>query len=118
LLFCIEDRSWLVHVLLQPVTTFVKISAVNHFQTNWKVHCAFQLQSSNWNSVQRTVKSPFFYMCCSLHFHNNNSIYPTNAHSLFCKILHRFANMFWSRGIIIRAPHTLNIVMLLYILYI
>jgi hypothetical protein len=48
----------------------------------------------------------------------SNSIYPTNAHSLLCKTLHRFANMFRSRGIIIRAPHTLNIVMLLYILYI
>jgi hypothetical protein len=49
---------------------------------------------------------------------NNNSIYPTNAHSLLCKTLYRFANMFRSRGIIIRAPYTLNIVMLLHILYI
>ena len=45
-------------------------------------------------------------------------MYPTNAHSLLCKTLHRFANMFRSRGIIIRAPHTLNIVMLLYTIHI
>ena len=49
---------------------------------------------------------------------NNNSIYPTNAHSLLCKILHRFANMFRSRGIIIRATYTMNIGMLLYTIHI
>ena len=51
-----------------------------------------------------------FYMCCSVHLHDNNSLYPTNAHSVLCKTLHWFANMFRSIGIIIRAPHTLNIV--------
>jgi hypothetical protein len=45
-------------------------------------------------------------------------MYPTNAHSLLCKTLHRFGNMFRSRGIIIRAPHTLNIGMLLYTIHI
>jgi hypothetical protein len=45
-------------------------------------------------------------------------MYPTNAPSLLCKTLHRFANMFQSRGIIIRAPHTLNIGMLLYTIHI
>jgi hypothetical protein len=60
------------------------------------------------------IQGSFFYMCCSVHFYNNNYMYPTNAHSLLCKTLHRFANMFRSRRIIIRAPHTLNIGMLLY----
>ena len=44
-------------------------------------------------------------------------MYPTNAHSLLCKTLHRFANMFRFRGIIIKAPHTLNIGMLLYTIH-
>jgi hypothetical protein len=43
---------------------------------------------------------------------------PTNAHSLLCKILHRFTNMFRCRGIIIRATHTMNIGMLLYTIHI
>jgi hypothetical protein len=36
---------------------------------------------------------------------SNNSVYPTNARSLLCKILYGFANMFRSRGIIIRASY-------------
>jgi hypothetical protein len=59
-----------------------------------------------------------FYMCCSVHFHNNNSMYPINAHSLLCETLHSFANMFRSRGSIIRAPRTLNISMLLYTIHV
>jgi hypothetical protein len=70
-------------------------------------------QNTGQNRVLYTLLC-FFICVVPVHFHNNNSIYPTNVHSLLCKTLHRFANMFRSRGIIIRAPHTLNIVLLLY----
>ena len=53
-------------------------------------------------------------MCCSVHL-CDNSFYNQQMHTLFCRTLYRFADMFRSIWTIIRAPHTLNIIRLLHI---
>jgi hypothetical protein len=92
---------------------------------NWiKIHkltCALLCGFLTYVTVSKWINNIWdaIFMCAiPCIFSNNNSMYPTKAHSLLCKILYRFANMFRSRGIIIRASHTMNIAMLLYTIHI